>query len=64
MSNTLMNLYQFEFGSESHYVVAESFAEAESLIAAADYSPPGRIENLGEYVLVSPNAIANEESSG
>ena len=61
------NLYQFAFGYQPHYVVAESFADAEKTTEAAGYKSIETIECLGPYVLISRNvlvdAIAEEDDA-
>ena len=47
-----MNLYQHSFGSQPHYVVADSYGAAERMIIDEGYRAPARIEFLGPYVLV------------
>jgi hypothetical protein len=51
-----MNLYQWQFTHQPHYVVAESLGDAEKTIKdkygwTTDIN---RIDNLGPYVEVSP----------
>ena len=48
-----MNLYQYAFGYQPHYIVAINYADAEEGIKAAGYSMPDRIDCLGPYVLVT-----------
>ncbi len=58
-------LYQYIFGCQPHYVVAQSFADAEAAVKVerGDYVAIERIDCLGPYVLLSPNVLddlANE----
>jgi hypothetical protein len=50
----MLQLFQYAFGIQPHYVVAHSFGDAERTIMDAGEAVPKRIENLGPYVLITP----------
>ena len=53
----MSDLYQFVFGYQPHYVVAESYADAEKTIKETGYSPAKQIECLGPYVYISKKTL-------
>ena len=55
----MTRLYQYGFGSQPHYVVAESYADAEATIRRWEgfNSTIVRIDCLGPYVLVSESVL-------
>ena len=61
-----MNLYQWQFGHQPHYVVACSFADAENAIhdKYGWTTKIERIENLGSFVEISVAAIDDAEQGG
>ena len=59
MSNTravpvrpVLKLYQFAWGQNPHFVVAEDYAEAENLIEHAGYSAPDKIQRISSHVIL------------
>ena len=51
-----MNLYQFLFGYQPHYVIALTYADAEQKIRK-QYRNPDKIECLGPYVMISDEVL-------
>jgi len=58
-----MNLYQWQFGYQPHYIVAVDYADAERTIREkyGAFTKIKRMELLGPYVEISQKVISKEE---
>jgi len=60
-----MKLYQWVFGHQPHFVVAQSYAEAEETIQRENgpFHPVKKIELIGEYVLLGRSVMPDEDET-